>query len=198
MTAWQGGWWDFYMEWLRRHPHLHDKVEFDVVPTCYALDFERWRERLIHEGGFNADEADRLGVGLKTITACAIARTDADLQVVDRFEERLACFRNTDASSLDDALSLLEECRRYGTLAFAHLARSAFVAITLLRSAVEKGVLSQGAMDAFLNSIRTVFPPVYRRCCEGGSSRIVHGRLHPTIWALAARYLRHNLALLWR
>ena len=147
---------DFYMEWLRRHPHLHDKVEFDVVPTCYALDFERWRERLIHEGGFNADEADRLGVGLKTITACAIARTDADLQVIDRFEERLACFRNTDASSLDDALSLLEECRRYGTLAFAHLARSAFVAITLLRSAVEKGVLSQGAMDAFLNSIRTV------------------------------------------
>ena len=147
---------DFYMEWLRRYPHLHDKVEFDVVPTCYALDFERWRDRLIHEGGFTADEADRLGVGLKTITACAIARTDADLQAVDRFEERLASFRKTDTPSLDHALSLLEESRRYGTLAFAHLARSAFVAITLLRSGVENGVLSQGAMDAFLNSIRTV------------------------------------------
>jgi len=147
---------DFYMDWLRCHPHLHDKVEFDVVPTCYALDFERWRNRLISEGNFSAEEADRLGVGLKTITSCAITRTEADLAAVDRFEKRLSGFRNAAAPALDQALLLLEECRRFGTLAFAHLARSAFVAITLLRSAVEKGVLSQDAMDAFLGSIRTV------------------------------------------
>lgn len=147
---------DFYMDWLRSYPQLHDKVEFDVVPTCYALDFDRWRDRLMAEGNFSAEEVGRLGVGLKTITACAITRTDEDLAAVDRFEKRFSEFQNTTAPGLDQALLLLEECRRYGTLAFAHLARSAFVAVTLLRSAVEKGILSQSAMDAFLNSIRTV------------------------------------------
>lgn len=147
---------DFYMDWLRRHPHLHDKVEFDVVPTCYALDFGRWRDRLINQGGFSADEADELGAGLKAITVGAISRTAGDLAAVDRFEKRFSEFRHTAGPSLDQAFLLLEECRQYGTLAFAHLARSAFVAITLLRSAVAKGVLSQAAMDAFLNSIRTV------------------------------------------
>lgn len=147
---------DFYMDWLRRHPHLHDKVEFDVVPTCYALDFERWRDRLINEGSFSAEETDELGAGLKAITIGAISRTKDDLAAVDRFEKRFSEFRHTVGPSLDQALSLLEECRQYGTLAFAHLARSAFVAITLLRSAVAKGVLSQAAKDAFLNSIRTV------------------------------------------
>lgn len=147
---------DFYMDWLRCHPHLHDKVEFDVVPTCYALDFERWRDRLINEGGFSVGEADELGAGLKAITVGAIARTAGDLAAVDRFKQRFSAFRQEAAPSLDQAFSLLEECRQYGTLAFAHLARSAFVAITLLRSAVAKGALSQSAMDAFLNSIRTV------------------------------------------
>lgn len=147
---------DFYMEWLRRHPHLHDKVEFDVVPTCYALDFERWRVRLLSEGGFSAAEVDQLGEGLKAITACAMARTGEDLEAVHRFKERLCRFDQSRVTPLDHALTLLEECQRYGTLAFAHLARSAFVAITLLRSAVETGALSQAAMDAFLNSIRTV------------------------------------------
>jgi len=147
---------DFYMDWLRRYPHLHDKVEFEVVPTCYALDFERWHNRLTGEGGFSAEDADRLGVGLKAITSSAISRTGDDLKAVTRFEERFSKFRLTAVPSLEKALILLEECRRYGTLTFAHLARSAFVAITLLRSAVEKDVLSQDAMDAFLNSIRTV------------------------------------------
>jgi len=147
---------DFYMDWLRRRPHLHDKVEFDVVPTCYALDFERWRFRLTSEGDFRAEDIDRLEAGLKTITACAITRTEADLRAVDLVEKRFSAFPSVAAPSLDQALSLLEECRRHGTLVFAHLARSAFVAVTLLRSAVEKGVLSQGAMEAFLNSIRTV------------------------------------------
>ncbi len=147
---------DFYMNWLRRHPHLHDKVEFDVVPTCYALDFERWRFRLTSESDFTANEIDQLEAGLKAITAGAVARTDADLKAVDDFEQRFTAFRSTNRPRLEQALSLLEECRRYGTLTFAHLARSAFVAVTLLRSAVEKGVISQMAMDAFLNSIRTV------------------------------------------
>jgi len=147
---------DFYMNWLRRHPHLHDKVEFDVVPTCYALNFDRWRDRLSGESDFTTNEINQLEAGLKTITACAVTRTGTDLKAVDDFERRFEAFRTTAKPGLDQALALLEECRRYGTLAFAHLARSAFVAITLLRSAVEKNVISQAAMDAFLNSIRTV------------------------------------------
>jgi len=53
-------------------------------------------------------------------------------------------------------LSLLEDCRQYGTLVFSHLARSAFISVTLLKSAVETKIISQKAMDSFMNSIETV------------------------------------------
>ena len=59
-------------------------------------------------------------------------------------------------SHLEKALLLLEDIKLYGTLPFAHLARSAFVAISLLRSAVSTGVLTEEERDDFLNSIHTV------------------------------------------
>nr|WP_241264658.1 PEP/pyruvate-binding domain-containing protein [Marinobacter daepoensis] len=147
---------DFYLDWLRRHPHLHDKVEFDVVPTCIALDFERWRERLAQEGDFPATDIQQLEDGLRTITAGAIARTEADLSLVQDVEHRFERFAQAPGASLEQVFTLLDECRRDGTLVFSHLARSGFIAVTLLKSAVHTGVLSQVAVDEFMNSIRTV------------------------------------------
>ncbi|MFL1403936.1 PEP/pyruvate-binding domain-containing protein [Marinobacter sp. M1N3S26] len=146
----------FYLEWLAQRPQLHDKVEFDVVPTCYALDFDHWRRRLEKHGGFEADELSALAEGLKDITRGAFQRTPADLAAVDTLQERFSVISSRPLTDLDMAAALLEDCRRVGTLTFAHLARSGFVAITLLRSAVTMGILSQAAVDDFLNTIRTV------------------------------------------
>lgn len=147
---------NFYLKWLKQYPHLHDKVEFEVVPTCLALDFERWRDRLITEGGFDHNEVEQLESGLRSITTGAIARTERDLQAVRNVEARFSRFEQEPVAGLKQAFMLLEECKRYGTLVFAHLARSGFVAVTLLKSAVHTGVLSQTAVDEFMNSIRTV------------------------------------------
>lgn len=146
---------DFYSHWLEVYPHLHDKVEFDVVPTCYGLDFPNWAERLQNEGGFTADEIAELGDALRDITCAAFDRDD-ELRSIDMLEQRLERIQAAELPPLDRALLLLVDCRRYGTLPFAHLARSGFVAVTLLRSAVATGIIDQPAMDAFLGTIRTV------------------------------------------
>ncbi|RTR05361.1 PEP/pyruvate-binding domain-containing protein [Halomonas nitroreducens] len=147
---------NFYLDWLRQHPHLHDKVEFDVVPTCFALDFERWKTRLIEKGGFSVEQVNSLGDGLKDITKGAISRTPKDLESIEELQRRFERIMRVDMPELERALVLLEDCQRYGTLAFSHLARSAFVAVTLLKSAVYRRVISQEAANAFLNSIRTI------------------------------------------
>ncbi|MCP1727896.1 choline kinase [Natronospira proteinivora] len=147
---------DFYLEWLEANPHLHDKVEFDVVPTCYGLNFERWERRLVDEGGFSSEEVAQLRDALKGITRDALGRNAHDLASVDTLESRFDRIMAADIPALERVVVLLEDCQRYGTLAFSHLARSAFVAVTLLKTAVETEVMDKAAMDAFLNSIRTV------------------------------------------
>jgi glutamine kinase len=147
---------DFYLGWLESHPHLHDKVEFDVVPTCFALDFDRWHQRLVIEGGFTNEEIEQLRDALREISQNALSRNDADLAVVSELERRFTQLTASSMAPLEQVWTLLHDCRRYGTLPFAHLARSAFVAVTFLRSAVSTGVLSEMEMDDFLGSIRTV------------------------------------------
>ena len=65
---------DHYLLRLCDNPHYHDKVEFEVVPTCYAFDFEDW-DKILTEGGFSKDEIGELRIGLQKITKNAISRT---------------------------------------------------------------------------------------------------------------------------
>ncbi|MDP9940104.1 PEP/pyruvate-binding domain-containing protein [Ectopseudomonas alcaliphila] len=147
---------DFYIRWLIENPHLHDKVEFDVVPTCFALDFSKWALRLQQEGKFGGDDICKLREALKLITVNAVGRTDGDFQSIKSLEQRFDKIRVSQLSPIEKAWALLDDCRRFGTLPFAHLARSGFVAMTLLKSAVATDILSQDEMDDFLASIRTV------------------------------------------
>jgi choline kinase/phosphohistidine swiveling domain-containing protein len=147
---------DFYLSWLELNPHLHDKVEFEVVPTCFALDFERWRARLVNDGGFSAQEVEQLRTALLEISVNAIVRNGGDDAVIRQLECRFEQLSEAQMPHLQKVWTLLHDCRRYGALPFAHLARSAFVAVTLLRSAVSTGVLTEAELEDFLGSIRTV------------------------------------------
>lgn len=153
---------DFYLNWLEVHPHLHDKVEFDVVPTCLGLNFDRWRIRLEEHAGCTVDEINALKQGLREITVHAIVRTSSDLSGLSKLESRFkqlekkALSLASPHSLLSTVRALLEECRLYGTLPFSHLARSGFVAVTLLKEAVATGVLSDSARAEFMSTVRTV------------------------------------------
>lgn len=147
---------EFCLNWLQTNPHLHDKLEFEVIPTCFSLDFGRWQERFITQAGLSPAEVDQWRDALLRITVNELGRITSDMGAIELLEQRFAVLESSQLPLLSKAFALLEDARRYGTLPFAHMARSAFVAVTLLRSAVATGVLTQAEMDDFLNTIRTV------------------------------------------
>nr|WP_255772265.1 MULTISPECIES: PEP/pyruvate-binding domain-containing protein [Halorhodospira] len=146
----------FYVDWLRARPQLHDKVEFEVVPTCLAPGFKGWKERLRREAGLQKEEIAELRAGLHGITAQAFTRSEQDLAGIERLAERFERIQHAELDPLERARLLLDDCRRLGTLPFAHLARSGFVAVTLLRGAEATGAISPAARESFLSTLRTV------------------------------------------
>ncbi len=144
-----------YLDRLEAHPHLHDKIEFEIAFTCLTLDFETQARRLI-EAGIAPADVELLGRALGEITRHGLARYEGDLARVAALEKRFEAVARLDAPPLVRACVLLEECRRNGTLPFAHLAREAFVATALLRSAVREGLISEEELDAFMGSLNTV------------------------------------------
>ncbi|MCR5885727.1 hypothetical protein LRS03_23855 [Rhizobacter sp. J219] len=147
---------DHAIDRLVAEPDLHDKVEFEVAFTSLSFDFNQRGERLIAEG-FSPAEVAHLRAALLRLTRHAFDRVHRDARAVDEFSARLAMLLQAPGlAPLRQALALVDDCCRFGTLAFAHLARAGFVATALLKSAVATGVIDEDEQAVYLQSIRTV------------------------------------------
>ncbi len=146
---------DEYTRRLLASPPDHDKVEFKIVYSCATLDLARRLEPLAAQG-FSADERERIAASLRDLTNRITSGPDSlfrvDLRKVAELERRQALFASTASaqSPLARAYWRLEDCKRYGTLPFAGIARAAFIALQLLDSLVETGILEPGEREAFL------------------------------------------------
>ena len=61
-----------------------------------------------------------------------------------------------DLNDISKIYWLIEDCKRYGTLPFAGLARSAFIAVEILKSLVKINILSKKDYNNFLSSLETI------------------------------------------
>ena len=79
-----------------------------------------------------------------------------DIKKISELSKRQEIIKNSNLSKLDKIYWLLEDCKRYGTLPFAGLARAGFIAVQFLQSMVNLGVLSQEDKNNFMCSLKTV------------------------------------------
>ena len=184
---------DHYIERLLAEPTLHDKVEFEIVFSCYTLDLPQRLERL-SQAGFPKHERDAIAHSLRKLTnrivhpKTGLWRGDAaKIETLNaRREELLA----SSVAPLERIYWLLEDAKRYGTLPFAGLARAGFVAVQMLKSLVAVDVFSQADYDAFIGSLSTVSGQLAR-----DRATLDKSSFWP-IMGICALNLRHSLATL--
>jgi len=149
---------DYYISKLLRTPTSHDKVEFDIVFSCYTLDLDT-RLQELREHDFSAEEIGIIKQALLELTNTIIQPDGLykkDYKKVLQLEKRRNDILGTELSDVSKIYWLIEDCKRYGTLPFAGLARTAFIATQFLNSMVDLGILSAEERAAFLRSVETV------------------------------------------
>jgi glutamine kinase len=150
---------NYYIERLLAQPTLHDKVEFEIIFSCYTLDLP---ERLLalSKHGFSSDDIAEITGLLRNLTNKIINNDNGlwvrDREKVDKLAERLPKIRNASLDKISRVYWLLEDCKRYGTLPFAGLARAGFIATQFLSSLVATGVLDRAGHAAFMSDLETV------------------------------------------
>ncbi|WP_458378803.1 PEP/pyruvate-binding domain-containing protein [Pseudomonas chlororaphis] len=160
--------------WLQRlqaHPQWHDKVEFEVVQTCLDFTFDAdFAERYGDSLSAAEQRAYRSALDQLTLRALSGGGAGALPTLLDqvRAHERQQQRRRLDAipADLDSIHRLLLDCREQGTLPFAMLARHAFIAEALLRSACRRGALSNERLLAWKQSIHTVTTELTREYAQ--------------------------------
>jgi len=152
---------NFYINKLKNNPGSHDKIEFDIVYTCYTFDLENNLQELL-EQGFVVDEIYQIKESLLDITQNIIGSNGKeglhkeDLRKIDILEQRRELLLGSSLSDVNKLYWLIEDCKRYGTLPFAGIARAGFVAILFLNSLIKLGVISLKQKKLFMNSLGTV------------------------------------------
>jgi adenylylsulfate kinase-like enzyme/phosphohistidine swiveling domain-containing protein len=150
---------NYYIDRLLSEPHLHDKVEFEIIFSCYTLDLPARIGRLA-ERGFSPEELAELSAALRRLTNRILHGETAlwrrDREKIDLLAQRLPKICNAEIDKISRIYWLIEDCKRYGTLPFAGLARAGFIAVQLLQSFVEVGVLNAEEAATFMASVDTV------------------------------------------
>jgi len=150
---------DYYIERLLIEPTLHDKVEFEIVFSCYTLDIPERLQQLT-DYGFSQSDQKKISVSLKNLTNRIIHPEEglwkSDAAKLDILSARREQILSSSSDPLEKIYWLLEDAKRYGTLPFAGLARAGFVAVQILQSLVSVGLLSADDYDTFVGSISTV------------------------------------------
>lgn len=150
---------EHYMSQLLSKPSLHDKVEFEIVFSCYTLDLEKRLSGLCSDI-FSETEKNDIFASLIKLTNKVIQPVDglwrSDAEKIGKLRSRHHKIMKSDLTSIEKIYWLVEDAKRYGTLPFAGLARAGFIAIQLLKSMVLTGVITEDEYGLFMRSLSTV------------------------------------------
>ncbi|MFA5879143.1 MAG: PEP-utilizing enzyme [Candidatus Margulisiibacteriota bacterium] len=150
---------NYYLNKLAQNTNHHDKIEFEIVFSCYYLGLADKLQELL-KSGFNKNEIKRIEFALLNLTNKIIhfdnGHFQNDLKKIDVLEEKFLEITNSKLALIDKIYLLIENCKRYGTLPFAGIARAAFVAVQILKSLVATNLISENEYHLFLNSLNTV------------------------------------------
>lgn len=188
---------NYYLTKLSRYPKYHDKIEFEIVFSCYYLGLhEKLRDLLAY--GFNENEITRIEFALLELTNQIISPDSGlykkDIKKITVLEKTYDKIVMSDISLVDKIYWLIEECKAYGTLPFAGVARAGFIAVQFLRSFVARGIISRDKYDRYMNSLDTVSKKMscdIRRYYQGALSRDefleVYGHIRPGTYDIMSK-----------
>lgn len=147
---------DFYIDKIKKKPHLHDKIEFDIVPTCYNFSTSKYLQSFL-----NFKEQKIYLNKLKEINKSVIIKSKnnifkKDIKKIDFLDKEIKRFNKIKNSSIQKIFFFVDLCKNYGTLAFSGIARSAFIATSVLRDLQKNSIITQKELSLFYENINTI------------------------------------------
>ncbi len=185
---------NFYIKRLTSEPTNHDKVEFEIVLSCNSLDLINKLEKL-KKIGFTTDECKILLTSLRNITNKIIHPVNGlwivDKKKINTLDQKHSTIMSSSMNNLEKIYWLLEDVKKYGTLPFAGLARTGFIAVQMLNSLVNVNIFSSKDYHEFIASISNISRQLAtdRRSLKKKKFLALYGHLRPgTYDILSPRY----------
>lgn len=195
---------DAWIGRIKASPEYHDKVEFQVATTCHTPRLMT----VIHEryGDLcRPKEYNEYSDLLKNLTNnCVMGKCEyslswcreqmdtlCDIQKNSVIATRMDEFSNDHRAAI---ITLIKECKDFGTLPFAAAARHAFIAESILRDLLYLGALDDEDIASIKSSIHTITNDIIQKIsdvknnkCSRESFFESYGHIRPSSYDIESR-----------
>ena len=146
---------NFYLNEFKNNKNSHDKVEFDILFTCYTPEVEKKIKQKLGKK-FTKKEILEIVRSLKQITNNLIINYKDEISLINTLKGKQKFIEKSKLYTIEKIYWLIEDCKKYGTDPFASLARCAFISIEILNSFVSQKIITKEEKYKFLGSIESV------------------------------------------
>jgi len=182
---------NFYLSRLSDNRNLHDKIEFEIVLSSWTFDIDEKLKFL--PKGISSNQRQYLKKVLTSLTQSIVTNglVDVDIERVTMMTKRKRIIEAETGDNVVELYWLLEDCKRWGTLPFAGLARAAFIATQIIKS-LEVATGNQGILSNFIKGLNTVAGQMSNDLKSMDKNRFLqkYGHLRPGTYDITSKTYR--------
>ena len=188
---------NFFIKKLTKKPELHDKIEFDLINTCYDFTLSNKTNLPL-----NKIEKKTYFLSLKKLTNKIINPKNKllfnEIKRIEILKKKIQDISKYDLSHIQKIYYLINDCKNYGTLPFAGIARCAFISKSIVDSLKLERILDDKDIENFYLDIKTVSKDINIEFIKSKRKKNFvsflekYGHLRPSTYSILTKNYREN------
>lgn len=185
---------------LKKNPHFHDKIEFEIIDTCFALNLEK-KDFSYLSSGEKKDYINKLKKLTNNILNKKKDFLGKELKKINILAKKIKILKKSNLSHIQKIYYLINDCKIFGTLPFAGIARCAFISKSILDSLKNHNILTKEELHKFYLSINTISKDInnkYLRSLKRKNFKkflMDYGHLRPSTYSISNKNYNDNFNL---
>ncbi len=182
---------------LRKNPHLHDKIEFEIIDTCFIFDSKKKLDYLIKK------EKNEYLKNLKLLTNNIFFNhkkiLSKELIKIQLLQKQVDNLNKKKINEIEKIYLLIDAIKENGTLPFAGIARCAFIGTIYLKYFLKTNIINEDDYKLFFENINSISKDIYQlsqKAKKNLNSRKLflkkYGHLRPSTYSISSLSYREN------
>ena len=190
-----------YLQILKNKTYLHDKIEFELIPTCYDLNMLNSNSNFL-----NKSDRKKYFSKIKKTTNYILNPKNSflenEISKINKLEKKIKEINEFNISKIQKIFFLINDCKKLGTLPFSGIARIAFICTKILRSLFDKKLIDQKFVEKIYSTIPTITKKMNNDYIKAFKSKnykkkflLNYGHLRPLTYSIASKNYKEGFNL---
>ena len=188
---------NYFIKKITKQPELHDKIEFELINTCFDFTLPKRTDLPLN----NIEKKKYISL-LKKLTNNIINPKNEtlsnEIKKIELLKDKINQISKSKLSHIQKIYYLVNDCKKYGTLPFAGIARCAFISKAILDSLKSTTLLNDVDIDNFYLNMNTISKEINAEFFKSKKKKSFkvfikkYGHLRPSTYSITTKNYEDN------